>query len=95
MTRALRRAGYAVAHFEMCDEALAYVDGCPRPVVFLLTSLRYLNANRTRIEQWRSCGRIRLIVATGVQRELRPRGVQVLVKPFDVDQLLAAVAIAA
>jgi CheY-like chemotaxis protein len=91
IARALRGAGYTVVHFETCDEALAYVDGCTRPVVLLLGSLRYLTANRVRVDQWRSSGRARLIVATGVQPELRPRGVRVLAKPFDVDQLIAAV----
>jgi len=76
IARTLRSEGFMVADFETCDEALAYVDGCTRPVVLLLTSLRFLTANRVRVDQWRSAGRIRLIVATGVEPKLRPRGVR-------------------
>lgn len=91
IARTLEREGYTVVQFESCDEALAYVDGRTGPVVLLLGSLRFLTANRARVDQWRSSGRVRLIVATGVQPELRPRGMRVLAKPFDVDQLIAAV----
>ena len=94
IARTLRREGYTVADFETCDEALAYVDGCTRPVVLLLTSLRFLTANRVRVDQWRSSGRIRLIVATGVEAKLRPRGVRVLPKPFNIEELLGAIATA-